>query len=89
LGPINYCEHSVPVSYEDYMRLPDIDGIITPAGMDAFECGRPTGIKMFGMWLCGDHADALERGMRPKAQHQGEGFSIDAVVMCGPLANTY
>jgi hypothetical protein len=32
---------------------------------------------MHGMWLCADHADAVERGMKLKAQNQGEGFSID------------
>jgi len=58
---MHYCEHSVPVSYQDYMDLPEIDGIITPLGMDAFECGCPAGIRAFGMWLCADHADAVER----------------------------
>jgi hypothetical protein len=74
---MHYCQHSLPVSYEDYMCSPDIDGIITSAGMEAFECGRPAGIRMFGMWLCADHADAVERGMRLKAQHRGEEFSTD------------
>ena len=58
---MHYCEHSVPVTAEDYMALPDVDGIITPEGMEAFECGRPAGIRAFGMWLCADHADAMER----------------------------
>lgn|GEM_PF-5698682 len=64
------CEHSVPVSFEDYMRLPDIDGIITPAGMDAFECGRPAGIRMFGIWLCADHADAVERKRKDASRNK-------------------
>jgi hypothetical protein len=58
----------------------DIGGLITPAGMDAFECGRPAGIRMFSMWLCADHADAVHRGMRLKAQKaidQAQGFSVD------------
>jgi len=57
----HFCEHSVPVSFVDYISLPDIDGIITPAGMDAFVCGRPAGIRAFGVWLCAEHADAMER----------------------------
>jgi hypothetical protein len=52
------------------MSLPDIDGIITPAGMDSFECGRPAGIRMFGMWLCAGHADAMERGRGLIATHE-------------------
>jgi hypothetical protein len=58
----HYCQHPKPVSYLDYINLPEINGIITSAGMDAFLCGRPAGIRMFGIWLCGDHADAVERG---------------------------
>jgi hypothetical protein len=68
---MHFCQHPLPVSYEDYVCLPDLDGIITPTGMDAFECGRPAGIRMFGMWLCADHADAVERGIWLKAQRQG------------------
>jgi hypothetical protein len=69
---MNYCQHHKPVSYLDYMDLPDIDGIITPLGMDAFTCGRPAGIRLFGVWLCADHADAVERG-------RGSSASIKAV----------
>ncbi|HYA42380.1 MAG TPA: hypothetical protein VEF34_13825 [Syntrophobacteraceae bacterium] len=64
---MHFCEHSVPVTIEDYMALPDVDGIITPAGMEAFVCGRPARIRAFGMWLCADHADEMERGAEVRA----------------------
>lgn len=47
---MHYCQHPVPVSYEDYVCLPGIDGIITPLGMDTFECSRPASCKFHGTW---------------------------------------
>lgn len=59
---MHFCQHSKPVSYEDYVRLPDVDGIVTPSAMDAFTCGRPASCKFRGTWYCEEHMDAIERG---------------------------
>jgi len=43
----------------EYEALPEEDGIVSDRAMDAFECGRPAGIKRHGMWLCADHYDSV------------------------------
>jgi hypothetical protein len=58
----HYCEHHLPLTYEEYMSLPDVDGIVTDD--HAFECGRPASAKWRGKWYCEEHMDAIERGMR-------------------------
>jgi hypothetical protein len=67
---MTYCEQPVPVSYQDYMSLPEIDGIITPLGMDAFECGCPASCKFHGTWYCEEHMDAIEPGRGLIATHE-------------------
>jgi hypothetical protein len=62
---MHHCQHPLPLTMGEYESLPDVDGIIPDRAMDAFDCGRPAGIRMCGAWLCADHADAVERGMVP------------------------
>ena len=61
---MHHCQSSLPLTMAEYDALPDRDGIISDRAMDAFECGRPAGIRHHGMWLCADHYDALCRGER-------------------------
>lgn len=61
---MQHCQHPLPLTMSTYEALPDDDGIIPDPAMDAFECGRPAGIKHEGMWLCVDHYDARCRGKR-------------------------
>jgi hypothetical protein len=56
---MHHCQHSSPLTTAEYEALPDKDGIIPDCAMEAFECGRPTGIKHHGMWLCASHCDAV------------------------------
>lgn len=59
---MHHCQHPLPLTMAEYEALPEKDGMIPDHAMDAFECGRPAGIKMLGIWLCADHADAVCRG---------------------------
>lgn len=60
---MHYCEHSLALTAAEYEVLPaDKDGMIPDHAMDAFECGRPAGIKRDGMWLCAEHYDSVVRG---------------------------
>lgn len=58
------CEHPMTLSIAEYAALPDDHGIIPDRAMDAYECGRPAGIKHHGVWLCAEHYDAVCRGER-------------------------
>jgi hypothetical protein len=59
---MHHCQSSLPLTLGEYEALLDRDGIISDRAMDAFQCGRPAGIKYNGMWLCADHYDAACRG---------------------------
>jgi len=46
---MHHRQHSLPVTMAQYEALPEKDGIISDRAMDAFECGRPAGIKYNGI----------------------------------------
>lgn len=72
---MHHCQNSLPLTMAEYKSLPDDDGIIRDCAMDAYQCGRPAGIKLHGMWLCSDHYDAVCRGERLIQERRSQSYS--------------
>jgi hypothetical protein len=81
---MHHCQNPLPLTMAEYQAFPEADGITPDRMLDAYECGRPAGIKHHGMWLCADHYDALRRGESLIQERRSQLYSRKFAGECSP-----